>query len=218
MTQVRFHLPLRLFALVSALLAFGLGGCGGGPKYDPSGGPLPNTPRPIAMKGEDKFFDGKVDALLTVSRGFSRNRKGGKGPRNDDTPDLGDVFSSELNDTNENKDYGAIYAKMAALQVRGSPLPPVILRLELKNQGTAPIEVEILEVNSDLGNFAVKPDTLKLPPGEPTEPEPMNSQLGVTSDEIPVKVRLKYAGKVDSKTIVVKSLFTADGKRVPEVK
>lgn len=218
MTQVRFQLPLRSFSFLLILAAFGLAGCGGGPKYDPNGGALPGAPRPIAMKGEDKFFDGKVDALLTVSRGFTRGRPGGKGPRRDDTPDLGDVFSSELNDTNENKDYGAIYAKMAALQVRGSPLPPVILRLELKNTGSAPVEVEILEINSDLGNFAVQPSKLTLPPGEPTEPEPMNSQLGVMSDEIPVKVRLKVAGKTDAKTITVKSLFTAEGKRVQELK
>jgi len=190
--------------------ALGLVGC-----RNPSGRdamPTPTNERPIAMKGEDKFFEGQVDAVLTVSRGFTRARPGGRGVRGDDAPDLADVFSTELNDS-ENKDYMQTLAKMQALQVRGSPLPPVILRLELKNQGTEPIEVEILEVNSDLGNFAVRPAKLMLPLGEVAATEPMNSQLGVTSDEIPVKVRLKYAGKTDAKTILVKSLFTADGKR-----
>jgi hypothetical protein len=38
----------------------------------------------------------------------------------------------------------------------------------------------------------------------------MNSQLGVTSDEIPVKVAIRANGKTESKIIVVKSLFTGD--------
>jgi len=68
------------------------------------------------------------------------------------------------------------------------------------------VQVDIQEVNSDLGNFAVQPELLSLAPDQTGEPDPMISQLGVTSDEIPVKVTLSVAGKSESRTILVKSL------------
>jgi hypothetical protein len=207
MTQVRF---LNLFHPASVLSAFLLAGLVAGCSSPSHPGPVDNGPRPVAMKGEDKFFDGQVDAVLTITRGFSRGiPHGGKSNKDDETPSLAEVFSTELSDT-ENKDFTATYQKMQALQVRGSPLPPVILRLGLKSHATAALEVEVLEVNSDLGNFAVRPEKLTLAPDQPNGPDPMNSQLGVTSDEIPVKVAIRANGKTESKIIVVKSLFTGD--------
>jgi hypothetical protein len=225
MTQVPFYPRPAFFLAASALimLALAAAGCGTAnhhPAYDASA----PVERPIAMKGTEKFFDGKIDVALTVSRGFGRNmggggpgtgsgNRGGYNHRDDEPPDLSEVFSSELNDSSEDKNYQEIYDKMRALQVRGSPLPPVSLRLFLHNLGTEAADVEILEVNSDLGNFAVKPDKLTLVTGQIGEPEPMNSLMGVTSDEIPVKVVLRTGGKTEAKTVLVKSVFTADGKK-----
>jgi hypothetical protein len=170
--------------------------------------------RPVAMKGEANFFDGQVGATITVSRGFGRNvgeRGGRHGPYGEE-PSLTDVFSTELNDP-DNKDYAETYEKMRALQLRGSPLPPVTLRLKLNNRGADATEIEILDLNSELGNFAVRPAKLAVPAGQSGDVEPMNSQLGVTSDEIPVKVRLRRGGKVETQTVLVKSLFTGEGKK-----
>ena len=62
-------------------------------------------------------------------------------------------------------------------------------------------------MNSDLGNFAVRPSKISVSPGQTAEPDPMISQLGVTSDEFPVTVRLRKvagnAGAATARTIPV---------------
>jgi hypothetical protein len=214
MTQVSFSSRFRLaFAAAALGLVVLAAGCGTTSHQAPNSESSP-VERPVAMKATDQFFNGQIDAVLTVSRGFGLGKgAGGKGGyRPDDVPDLGEVFSSELNSDSENKNYAAIYEKMRALQVSGSPLPPVVLRLILTSHGKEPVNVEILEVNSDLGNFAVKPDKLNLVPEKATAPDPMTSLMGVTSDEIAVKVGLRVGGKTESRTLLVKSLFTPDGK------
>ena len=100
------------------------------------------------------------------------------------------------------------YYRMAlARRAQGSPMPPVTLRVAFENRGTAPIELEITEINSELGNFAVRPDKLKLAPGEKGVLDPMISQLGVTSDEIPLKVSVRLGGKKETQVILVKNII-----------
>ncbi len=89
----------------------------------------------------------------------------------------------------------------------GSPLPPVTLRLKLTSLLNTTALVEVVDFSSDLGNFAVYPSILALAPNQTAEPEPMISQLGVTSDEIPVKVSLRLEKKLESRTIMVKNLL-----------
>ena len=91
----------------------------------------------------------------------------------------------------------------------GSSLPPVQLRLQLENKTKESIEIEILEINSDLGNFAVRPEKLNIAAGETEEPDPMRSQLGVTSVEIPVKVGLRLSGTRETQTITLRPVRTA---------
>ena len=79
--------------------------------------------------------------------------------------------------------------------IRASNAEPVQLRLRLENHGDAPIEVEVLDFNSDLGNFVVLPKKLVLPPQGAVEAEPMISRLGVPAlEEIPLKVRIRVGG------------------------
>ncbi len=217
MTQVPFC-PRSRFTLAASALGLGLilatAGCGTA-SHKSGGNDSGPVERPIAMKATDKFFDGEIEVLLTVSRGFEHGFKGGNREHGQEgeAPNLQEVFSDELNSSDDNKNYAEIYEKMRALQVHGSPLPPVVLHLIMENHGKAPVDVEILEVNSDLGNFAVQPDKLNLVPEKATQPDPMTSLLGVTSDEIPVKVALRVGGKTEAKTLFVKSVFTADGKK-----
>jgi hypothetical protein len=98
-------------------------------------------------------------------------------------------------------------AYLRAKAAIGSPLPPVTLHLRLRNLHSQPVSLEIQTFNSDLGNFAVEPDNVTLAPHQLTEPTPMISQLGVTSDVIPVTVSLKMGGKTETKTILVRSLL-----------
>ena len=182
--------------------------------------------RPVAMKGETTFLEGKVGALATISRGFDRgakrapSRKGevedlsGRRKKDDagaftEVYNIGGYGDSE----EEQKEAIADYMRMAkARRAAGSPMPPVTLRVQFENRGTEPLDLEVTEVNSYLGNFAVRPPMLKLAPGEKGLLEPMISQLGVTSDEIQLKLAVRYAGKKESQVVIVKNII-ADSLR-----
>lgn len=187
--------------------------------------------RPVAMRGEGTFLDGKVAALATVSRGFDRGvtagpRTGrGRGApgtregegiyedgrrRRDDVGAFTEVYNigGYGDSEEEQKEAMQDYIRQArARRAAGSPMPPVTLRVLFENKGTEPLELEVTEVNSDLGNFAVRPPKLTIAPGEKGVLEPMISQLGVTSDEIPLKLALRAGGKKEQQVIVVKNIL-----------
>lgn len=209
--------------------------------------------RPVAMKGEATFFNGRITAVVTISRGIGRGYGPAEGKRKKHAapspgtpgaaglPDVaagdrgaagngqqrtgpggpaGGVSASATPDVNisasggarsEMPDINGMEQEEATAYIRakiaiGSPLPPVTLHLKLQNLGAEKTSVEIDDFDSDLGNFAVQPGSLTIAAQEVGEPEPMISQLGVTSDEIPVKVTLKSGGKKETQTILVKSL------------
>lgn len=223
---------LPLAALLAGL--FVAAGCGTGstPRdlmmEEASRGPVE---RPVAMKGEGTFLEGKVAALVTVSRGFDRGpRPGGPGgrggrgrpgedenifddnrrKRRDDVGAFTEVYNigGYGDSEEEQKEAMQDYLRMArARRAAGSPMPPVTLRVLFENKGTEPLELEVTEVNSDLGNFAVRPPKLTIAPGEKGMLEPMISQLGVTSDEIPLKLAVRTGGKRELQIVVVKNVL-----------
>jgi hypothetical protein len=153
--------------------------------------------RPAAMQGGALFFGGNVAATVTISRGIGRGvspggKKGGGGKAS--TPNINNMEQDDA------------IAYLRARQALGSPMPPVTVRLKLANLSQDTVTVDILELNSDLGNFAVEPELLAMAPQQIAEPDPMISQLGVTADSIPVKVTLRLAGKTETQVIAVKSL------------
>jgi len=79
--------------------------------------------------------------------------------------------------------------------------PPATLYLRLTNRGQVRIEVQVLDFNSQFGNFVVHPEQVVLEPGQWVEAEPMSSQLLNTSGEVTVKVNLKSAGKKESQLL-----------------
>ena len=99
-------------------------------------------------------------------------------------------------------------AYIRAKSAVGSPMPPVTLHLKIENKAKQMASVDVLDFESDLGNFAVHPELLSMAPDQIAEPDPMVSQLGVTSDEIPVKVSLKSDGKTETQTVLVRNLLT----------
>jgi hypothetical protein len=185
--------------------------------------------RPVAMRGEGSFLEGKVTALATVSRGFDRgvrDGKGGKGRRpglregegiyeegrrrRDDVGAFTEVYNigGYGDSEEEQKEAMQDYIRQArARRAAGSPMPPVTLRVLFENKGADPIELEVTEVNSDLGNFAVRPPKLTIAPGEKGMLEPMISQLGVTSDEIPLKLAVRTGGRKEQQVVVVKNII-----------
>lgn len=89
---------------------------------------------------------------------------------------------------------------MVALRAQ-SPLPPVLLRLFLKNTSAAPITVEFIDFNSQLGNFALQPGKLTIDPGQIAYPNNVISRLGLTSYEIPVTVTLRIGDRKETKIL-----------------
>jgi hypothetical protein len=200
----------RLSSLSGALagtvagLALALAGAGcSHPVHDELADAVATGEHPIAMSGQGAFFDGQVLAIVTVSRGVGHGTHPGAGGAHHQHDSGGDNGGLSGGDSMDNDQAMAYMRARGAL---GSPLPPVSLHLMLQNKGKSIVQIEIQEMNSDLGNFAVEPALLSLAPDQIGEPDPMISQLGVTSDEIPVKVTLKLAGKSESQMILVKSL------------
>jgi hypothetical protein len=134
--------------------------------------------RPVAMEGTSAFFGGKVAVKVTLSRGIGHGLKHSAKEREDYTTSEGRVFA-------------------------GNPVPPVTLHLILTNTSADPVTVQLIDFNSDLGNFVIDPDVLTIAPGQSAEPTPMVSNLGVSSDEIPFTVTLKYGAARESRTVPV---------------
>lgn len=210
-------------ALALVLVAFGIGGCSHTLPPDAMAEAAGSGEKPVAMKGDTSYFDSKIAATVTISRGFNRGADRGKqGPiRSRDRKDATTIGLSENYPTGyggeseeeQRELYEDLVRRARAQRAAGSPMPPVTIRLKLENRGAEPVEVDLLEVNSDLGNFAVRPTKLTLAPGQTGETDPMVSQLGVTSDEIPMKVALRTAGKKETQIIPVKSLFIGMEKK-----
>jgi hypothetical protein len=165
--------------------------------------------RPVAMAGSESFFGGRVTARVTISRGIGR---GAKGAGSTSRGGSGSYSQDRANDKIAREAYES-YAN--ATVNNGSPLPPVTLHLILINPGSEPLIVTIVDFESDLGNFAVDPDTLTVLPGETGEPAPMVSLLGVSSNEIPVKVTLRMGAQNETHTVTVRSLLDDSGKPRP---
>ena len=146
--------------------------------------------KPVSMEGSEPFFGGKVMAKVTVSRGVGKGMKGGKRGGDRTTYDA--------------------YATSSGRTTLGNPLPPVTLHLILTNTGSEEISVKMLDFDSDLGNFVVDPDTVKIPPGQSAEPTPMVSQLGVVADVIPFSVRLELGNAKEARTVQVRNLLDKD--------
>jgi hypothetical protein len=221
-----FRRTLRYITAAGALGLLGLvgTGCASNLPPDPMAEAAGSGEKPVAMKGDANFFDAKIAATVTISRGFNRGADRGKqGPLRGRSRDRKDASTIGLSDypsisgnesESEQKEiYEDMVRRAHAQRAAGSPMPPVTIRLKLENRGSEPVEIELLEVNSDLGNFAVRPTKLTLAAGQAGETEPMVSQLGVTSDDIPMKVGLRTAGKKEVQVISVKSLFTAIEKK-----
>lgn len=202
-----------LGAVLAGLL--GLSGCGTAPPPDSLAEAVRIGERPVAMQGRADFFAGQIAATVNISRGVGqglggRGRPGGGGgPGRGEAGSPGDHYrrSGERADM-DGGDPAAAMAYRQAKMALGSPLPPVTTRLRLENRGSESVEIEISEVNSDLGNFAVRPSKLKIEPGQTLEPDPMISQLGVTSDEIPVQVTLRRGGVKETQILKVLHLPT----------
>ncbi|MFM1748803.1 MAG: hypothetical protein RLZZ188_2469 [Verrucomicrobiota bacterium] len=227
-SQVKAPSPAALALL--AVLSLAAGGCGSGPAPRDlmleEAGRSATVERPVAMRGEGTFLGGSLASVATVTRGFDRGTrtaraKGAGGPvegafddpnrrRRDDAGAFSEVYyiGGYGDSEEEQKEAMQDYIRQArARRAAGSPMPPVTLKVAFENRGKEPLEIEVLEVNSDLGNFAVRPPKLTIPAGGSASLDPMISQLGVTSDEIPLKLAVRGGGRRELQVVVLKNVF-----------
>jgi hypothetical protein len=208
-----FRLPHQLVGLGGALVATLLiSGCATAHDHGQDDGPP--APPPVAMRGEATYFDGKLRAEVSVTRGragefaaFGGHRHGGRRGGHRHGGGGGDM-GGERPDFEPNDDE----AGMGGMRMRAAMMPAVTLHLHLENKSTDSLDVQIRDFKSDLGDFAVRPERVQLAAGQSVDVDPMISQLGVTSDLIPVTVALRAGGKTETQDVLVKNLFTPDSK------
>jgi hypothetical protein len=240
---------LAWFCAGIALASF-LAGCESRPerrgRYEGEASAEP-APRPIAMEGTGSFFDGRLVASVSLTRGIvsapadragggssdnSGGSSGGGGGRGGGmSGGMGGGMGGGRGGGGRgggmggggggrgggmgggsSGDSGSGDAPRRGGGSLGSPMPPVTLQLSLTNnaQDGAPLEVEIVDFESDLGNFAMKPDHVALAPGQTGGPGSVVSRLGVTSAEIPVKVTLRLAGNKETQSVVLRPKAVPD--------
>lgn len=200
-------LPFVLGVCSLALLPFS--GCTHKKEYVPETDP--KAPPPPAMQGYGEFFDGKLLVEASLGRGFRmrpgrmRDMEGRRGRGGDESP-FADVYY--LDDKDE------VDQQYFIPRMSNSTLPPIALRLRVTNQMQEPVEVEFIECNSLLGNFAVRPEKITIAAGETGAPDPMTSLLGLSAGEFQLKVGLKVGQAQETKILIMHVIENARALRV----
>lgn len=74
-----------------------------------------------------------------------------------------------------------------------------LIHLSFTNQSPEPVELWINDFASLLGNFAVRPEKLVIPPGQTLETEPMATQLGGRYAEVEARLALRIGDQRETK-------------------
>jgi hypothetical protein len=93
--------------------------------------------------------------------------------------------------------------------MRVSNQAPIVFRLRLTNHGAAPVDIEVVDFDSVLGNFVVQPEKITVKPGESVEAEPMVSRLGAPSAEVPLTVNLQAGGHAEKQVLTLRAVKEA---------
>lgn len=211
----RRHLsPLRSFSASLALIA--LTGCETdrgsrrGPPPPESGAAVKATPE---MAAHGTFFAGQLEAEVLLSKGgFGPRGGGGGGPDGGERTrgSFGGGFSgggmgrrSGGGPRDEGRSSGPSGAERGEPPPRivTSNQPPVMLHLRLTNHSAESAEIEVLDFNSDLGNFVVQPRKLALGAEQSAEVDPMTSRMGVAAEAIQLVVRIRRNGQTEQQAL-----------------
>jgi hypothetical protein len=162
------------------------------------------------MSARGTFFSGQIEAVVLLNRvGFAARPKSGESATTDDSGGgTGGGSGGGSHGGGHRRGGGSGMGGgggegASGTQIRPSNLPPVGLHLRLINHGAESVDVEVIDFNSDLGDFVVEPPKLSLAPNEPNDAEPMISRLGVTSDSIPLSVTLRKNGHTEKQILVL---------------
>ncbi len=220
-----YRTSLRLTSLsLAAALALGGAACHSGPPRGPGGG-REAIHIPV-MEAAGKFFDGKLTADIRFGRAQLPGRPGG--PDTDGAP-RGEGRSPGVGGGGGGFSASAGMGPMSmgggggrgpgggggprddsdaqpsrGTRTRTEQNPAVQLHLTLTNHGEQPLEIEVLEFSSLLGNFAVHPAKTSIAPGATASFDPMTSRLGIPQGDLPLKIRLRSGGKIEEQPLTLK--------------
>ena len=172
------------------------------------------------MAANEAFFDGAVLAHLTLgsdpsagggpggdAEGGGHGGGGGGGGRRHGGGGMGGGGGGGGMHQGGGQPGGGEGAPSSSM--RASTMPPAMLRLRLENTTATAMDVEVRGVDSELGDFAVRPDKFTLPPGQSVEPDPMESLLGVDTYSLPVTITLRTAGRTETKVLTLQLITPA---------
>jgi hypothetical protein len=210
--------------LIGSLLFLGsLAGCesDGGPR----GGrgakvatAAPSAPIP-EMEAHGTFFTGQIETEVLLGRAGFAPRDSNKAGRDAGGKDGGGGFRGGMGGGGGRRGGGgrgggemAGGREGARPTDDGPPAPkiravnetPIRLHLRLTNHGTEPVDVEVTDFNSDLGNFVVQPRKISLPADSSVEADPMTSRLGLKAEEIPLTVAIRANGHTEKQALVLR--------------
>ena len=135
--------------------------------------------------------------------GGGGGRGGGGGGRGGNESGGGGEMPAARGGARENDDGTPV------IHIVASNLPPVRLQLRLTNHGASPVEIEVTDFNSALGNFVVQPEKMLLLPDQPVEANPMISRLGVGSSEIALTVALRNDRRIEKQVLTLRVVPSA---------
>lgn len=212
-------LPLRWPSLAAGLLAFLLASCASDER--PHRGPA-KPPAPVA--GEGTYFNGQIVASIRIGAEFRRPEGGADGEsrgNRDGGPRRGGGMG--LGGGGGGRHGGGMGGGMGGGPGGGMPPGdfgggsggprvrpagggvPMMIHVQLRNTGSAEVEVAIPSFASPLGNFAVQPASLTIPAGASAEVNPMTSFVqGDLPDEMPATLVLRLAGRNEKQVIVLR--------------
>jgi hypothetical protein len=163
------------------------------------------------MAATETFFDGKISARLMLGTGLPDEAQPGGGKDGSGGGGPGGTGGGRMHGGGRG---GGGYTQGAPgggdssdephSHLVDSPMPPALMRLRLTNTSAVALVVEIRELNSELGNFAVRPDTFALGPGASGSPDGMESLLGLDTLELPVTITLRMDGKTETKVLTLR--------------
>ncbi len=211
------------------VLALGLAACGreharneASGDMGPGGGRAP-VPR---MEARGVFFGGQLEAETLLARAgtfWARdNGSSGGDKQGGDHPGggvgMGGGHGGVRGGGGRGGEQGGRSDDAApqAPPIRAINEPAIQLRLRLTNHQSTTVVVQVLDFNSDLGNFVVFPEKIVVAPGESVEADPMVSRLGVESLEVPLTVRVQMDGKAEQQVLTLKVVKDAPPPPPPQ--
>ena len=195
-----FAVPLASLSMAALML---FPGCVSKRQYVPETDP--KTPPPPTMQGYGDFFNGQMVVEASLGRGFRLRPGKIKDIMSRRALDLDNPFAEVyyLDEPDEPE------RQYFMPRISNSTLPPIALRLRVTNLAKEPVDVEIIECDSLLGNFAVRPEKITIAPGESGSPDPMTSLLGLSDGEFQLKIGLKVGTLKETKILMMRVIKEA---------